>query len=40
MVQPAVRLALEDEIVAQALGSIRFGRSDAYVHPIAQPNTA
>ncbi|NJM45572.1 MAG: ATP-binding protein [Alkalinema sp. RU_4_3] len=33
MVQPAVRLALEDEIVAQALGSIRFGRLDAYVHP-------
>jgi hypothetical protein len=33
MVQPAVRLALEDEIVAQSLGSIRFGRSDVYVHP-------
>jgi hypothetical protein len=33
MVQPTVRLALEDEMVAQAVGSIRFGRSDLFFHP-------
>lgn len=33
MVQPTVRLALEDEIIAQSLGSLRVGRSDVYSHP-------
>jgi hypothetical protein len=32
MVQPTARLALEDEIVSQALGSLRFGRSNLFVH--------
>ncbi len=32
MVQPTARLALEAEIVSQALGSLRFGRSDLFLH--------